>query len=71
MVITSATLLKNLGSGTQSVTQNLAREKRLVVPMPGKKKRFWNTIPVCVLLRDNLWNGVMACSITKLPLVIT
>jgi hypothetical protein len=38
MVITSATLLKNLGSGTQSMTQNLAREKRLVVPMLGKKK---------------------------------
>jgi hypothetical protein len=37
--------------------------------MPAKK-RFWNTVLVCILLRKNFWNGVPGCSITKIPLGI-
>jgi hypothetical protein len=34
-----------------------------------KKKRFWNAILVCVLPK-NFQNGVPACSVIKIPLVI-
>jgi hypothetical protein len=40
----------------------------LVTPMPGKK--FWNAIPACIMLRKNSWNGVLAHSITKIPLIL-
>jgi hypothetical protein len=32
-----------------------------------RKKRFWNAVPACILLSKNLWNGVPARSITKIP----
>jgi hypothetical protein len=35
-----------------------------------RKKRFQNAIPLCVLLRKNIWNGVLVHSITKIPLVL-
>jgi hypothetical protein len=38
----------------------------LVIVMPGK--RFWNAIPACVILRKNFQNGVLVCSVTKVPL---
>jgi hypothetical protein len=37
--------------------------------MPGEK-RFWDAVPACILLRKNFWNGVLARSITKIPLVL-
>jgi hypothetical protein len=37
--------------------------------MPGKK-RFWNAVPASVLLRKNLWNGVSACPVTNIPLLL-
>jgi hypothetical protein len=42
----------------------------LVILMPGKKG-FGMLVPVCVLLRNNLRNGVLACSVTKIPLDLT
>jgi hypothetical protein len=46
------------------------RGKVLVIPMSGKKKRFWNAVLACILLRKNFWNGVPARSITKIPQVM-
>jgi hypothetical protein len=34
-----------------------------------RKKRFWNTVPACVLLRLNFQNGVPAHSVKKCPWV--
>jgi hypothetical protein len=47
------------------VTQNSVRG---VSYTNARKKRFRNAISVCALLRKNLWNGVPARSITKIPL---
>jgi hypothetical protein len=33
-------------------------------------KRLWNAIPAFVLLRKNFWDGILTCSITKIPLLI-
>jgi hypothetical protein len=33
-----------------------------------RRKGFWNSIPVCVLLRKNLQNSDPTFSITKIPL---
>jgi hypothetical protein len=34
------------------------------------RKKFWNTIPACILLRKNFQTGVPACSVTKIPLLV-
>jgi hypothetical protein len=34
------------------------------------RKKFWNSVPACVLLINNFWNGVLVLSITKIPLVV-
>jgi len=34
-----------------------------------KKRRCQNTVPACTLLRKNFWNGVLARSITRIPLL--
>jgi hypothetical protein len=49
------------------VTSNLVGEGRVSYTDAGKK-RFQNVIPVCVLLRKNFQNCVLACSVTKIPL---
>jgi hypothetical protein len=36
-----------------------------------RKKSFWNTIPACALLRKNFRNGVLVCSNTKIPLILS
>jgi hypothetical protein len=33
-------------------------------------KRLWNAIPAFVILKKNFWDGILACSITKIPLLI-
>jgi hypothetical protein len=70
LVIFSAIFVKKIGSGTHRVTQKSVRKGEvLVISMPGKK-RFHNTVAACVLLRKNFQNGILAHSITKMPLVI-
>jgi hypothetical protein len=34
-----------------------------------RKKGFRNTVPACTLVRKNFWNGVLARSITRIPLL--
>jgi hypothetical protein len=38
--------------------------------MPGKR-RFWNAVLACILLRNNFENGVPARSVRKIPLILT
>jgi hypothetical protein len=59
--------VKKIGPGMHKVTQNLVGEE--VSYTDAKRNRFWNTVPVCVLLRKNVRNGVPTPSVTKLPLL--
>jgi hypothetical protein len=34
------------------------------------KKTLWNAVPACVLLRKSFRNGVLARSVTKIPLIL-
>jgi hypothetical protein len=36
-----------------------------------REERFWNTVLACVLLRKRFQNGVLAHSITKIPLSVS
>jgi hypothetical protein len=53
----SAIFLKKICFGTQWPKIRLERGKVLVISMPGRK-RFWNAVLACVLLRKNFWNSV-------------
>jgi hypothetical protein len=44
-------------------------EKERVSYTDACEKRVQNTVPACVLLRKNFWNGVLAHSVTKIPLL--
>jgi hypothetical protein len=35
-----------------------------------RKRRFWNAVLGCILLRKNFQNSVLAHSVTKIPLII-
>jgi hypothetical protein len=48
------------------VAQNLVRDG--VSYTDPRKKGFWNAVVACVLLIKNFQNGILACSITKIPL---
>jgi hypothetical protein len=43
-------------------------EKGGVSYTSARKKRAWNSIPACILLRKNLQNDVLMHSVTKIPL---
>jgi hypothetical protein len=56
---------KRIGSGTHRVTQNsVGGGQVLVLSIQG------NTVPACILLRKNFWNGVPVRSVTKIALII-
>jgi hypothetical protein len=50
------------------VAQNLVGGGGGVIYTNIKEKRFWNSVLVFIPLRKNFWNGVLARSITKIPL---
>jgi hypothetical protein len=60
---------KRIGSGAHRMTQNSVGERGVSYAYAGEK-RCWNSVPACVLVRQNFQNGVPACSITKIPLVL-
>lgn len=51
------------------MTQNSVRDG--VSYTDARQKLFWNGILVCVLSIKNLQNCVWACSVTKIPLVVS
>jgi hypothetical protein len=69
MVPSRTTFLKKMGSGMHRVTQHSVREGGVSYIDSGKK-RFWNAILACSLLVKNLWNGIPASSVIKIPMVL-
>jgi hypothetical protein len=41
-----------------------------VIYTSARERSFWDAVTACVLLRKNFQNGVLARSITKIPLVL-
>jgi hypothetical protein len=64
LVICSAIFVLKKGSGRA----NIWLKKGGIKYTNARKKRFRNA--VWVLLEKNFWNGVPACLVTKIPLVI-
>jgi hypothetical protein len=54
---------KKIGSGMHSDTKFCQRGGMLVIPMPGKNSSGLHH-------SENFQNGILACSITKIPLDI-
>jgi hypothetical protein len=63
-----AIFLKKKGFGIHSDTK-FGRRGGGVSYMNAREKRFQNAIPAGGLLRKNFWNGIVARSITKIPLI--
>jgi hypothetical protein len=54
--VTSTIFLKKIVSGTHSAPK--FSQKGGGVTYARKKKRFWNIVPVCIVLRKTFWNIV-------------
>jgi hypothetical protein len=70
MVLGSATFLKKIGSRTQS-DPKFSQRGGGVSCVDARIKRFWNVFLACVHLRKNFRNGVLAHSITKIPVALS
>jgi hypothetical protein len=69
MAVLSAVFLFKRFQNVKSDPKFDRRGVMLLIKMP-ERKRFWNIVLVCVLLRKNFQNSVLVHSITKIPLVV-